>query len=40
MDLLIRCASQYGQTLIVVTHDPLVANRADIVLQIEDGKLK
>ena len=40
MDLLIRCASQYGQTLIVVTHDPLVADRADIVLQIEDGKLK
>lgn len=40
MDLLIRCASQYGQTLIVVTHDPLVANRADIVLRIEDGKLK
>lgn len=40
MDLLIRCAAKYGQTLIVVTHDPLVANRADIVLRIEDGNLK
>lgn len=40
MDLLICCAAKYGQTLIVVTHDPLVANRADVVLQLEDGMIK
>lgn len=40
LELLIRCASQYGQTLIVVTHDPLVANQADVVLQLEDGMIK
>ena len=39
LSLLIRCAEKFGQTLIVVTHDPDVAGRADCVLCIEDGKL-
>lgn len=37
--LLMRCAAQYGQTLIVVTHDPDIAQKADCILHIVDGKL-
>lgn len=37
--LLMRCAAQYGQTLIIVTHDPDIAQKADCVLHIVDGKL-
>lgn len=37
--LLMRCATQYGQTLIIVTHDPDIAQKADCVLHIVDGKL-
>ncbi len=37
--MLMSCAEKLGQTLIVVTHDPDVASKADCVLRIEDGKL-
>ncbi len=37
MQLLQKCAKEFGQTLIVVTHDTDVARMADIVIRIEDG---
>ncbi len=37
--MLMCCAEKLGQTLIVVTHDPDVASKADCILRIEDGKL-
>lgn len=40
LELLTSCAAKYGQTLIVVTHDPEIAARADVVICIEDGRLK
>ncbi len=39
MSLLTDCAGRFGQTLIVVTHDPELAARADRIVRIEDGKL-
>lgn len=39
MELLRSMAKRYGQTLIVVTHDLDIARKADVVLQMEDGKL-
>ena len=37
--LLRDCATRFGQTLIMVTHDLNVASLADRVIQIEDGKI-
>ena len=37
--LLRDCATRFGQTLIMVTHDLSVASLADRVIQIEDGKI-
>ena len=39
LHLLTSCAAKFGQTLIVVTHDPEIAQKADRVIQIEDGKI-
>jgi macrolide transport system ATP-binding/permease protein len=39
MDELARLNRQEGMTLIVITHDPNVAARAQRVLTIRDGKL-
>lgn len=39
MALLKRCVSQYGQTLIMITHDETIAQMADTVFVIEDGKV-
>ena len=39
LHLLTSCAAQFGQTLIVVTHDPEIAAKADRVIRIEDGKI-
>lgn len=39
LNLLLECADRYGQTLILVTHDPEIANRADHILKIEDGRI-
>lgn len=35
--LLLECAKKFGQTLIIATHDPELAKRADSVVNIEDG---
>ena len=37
--LMKRMSETYGQTMIVVTHDNKVAEAADRVIQIEDGKI-
>ena len=37
LELLTTCAAKFGQTLIVVTHDPEIAKKADKVICIEDG---
>lgn len=39
LELLTSCAARFGQTLIVVTHDPEIAKKADQVFRIEDGRL-
>jgi putative ABC transport system ATP-binding protein len=39
MDLLLRMNQERGTTLIVVTHDPEVAERTQRVIQIRDGKI-
>ena len=39
VELLTTCAAKFGQTLIVVTHDPEIARKADVVICIEDGKI-
>lgn len=39
LKLLTTCAARFGQTLIVVTHDPEIAQKADRVICIEDGRL-
>lgn len=37
MHLLTACAARYGQTLIVVTHNPEIVKMADRVIRIADG---
>ena len=39
LELLTTCAARFGQTLIVVTHDPQIAKKADRVIRIEDGRI-
>jgi len=39
LDALIMLARQKGLTLVMVTHDPEAAGRADRILQLKDGKL-
>lgn len=39
LDLLRRAAAEVGQTVVVVTHDPVVAAQADRVLLLADGRL-
>jgi putative ABC transport system ATP-binding protein len=39
LDLLTRLESDHGKTILMVTHDPLAAERADIVLHLEKGAL-
>ncbi len=39
LGLLMHCAKEYGQTLIVVTHDPDIAEKADSILHIVDGMI-
>lgn len=38
--MLTSCAAKFGKTLIVVTHDPELAAKADKVVHIEDGRVK
>lgn len=39
LELLLECSYRYGQTLILVTHDMEIAERADEILKIEDGRI-
>ena len=39
LELLTTCAARFGQTLIVVTHDPQIAKKADRIICIEDGRI-
>lgn len=39
MQLLRNCVKEYGQTLVMITHDETVAQMADNVAVIEDGKV-
>ena len=39
MSLLKRCVAEYGQTLVMITHDESIAQMADRVILIEDGKV-
>lgn len=39
LNLLIQCTAKNTQTLIIVTHNPEVSDKADITLSIEDGTL-
>lgn len=39
MTALKNCVSKYGQTLVMITHDETIAQMADRILVIEDGKV-
>ncbi len=39
MTALKNCVDQYGQTLVMITHDETIAQMADRILVIEDGKV-
>lgn len=39
MNLLKKCVRDYGQTLVMITHDETIAQMADIVVLVEDGKV-
>ena len=40
MSLLKSCVQDFGQTLVMITHDETIAQMADRVIVIEDGKVK
>lgn len=39
MNLLESCVKDFGQTLVMITHNNEIANMADICIEIKDGKL-
>ena len=39
LDLLARLVEEYGKTVLMVTHDPLAAERAHVVIHLEKGVL-
>ena len=39
MNLLKRCVRDFNQTLVMITHDETIAQMADVVVVIEDGKV-
>ena len=39
MNLLKRCVKDFNQTLVMITHDETIAQMADVVVVIEDGKV-
>ena len=39
ISLLKACVTEYGQTLVMITHDESIAQMADRILVIEDGKV-
>lgn len=39
MSLLKNCVHEFGQTLVMITHDETIAQMADRIIEIEDGKV-
>lgn len=39
MSLLKKCVKEYGQTLVMITHDETIAQMADVVILVEDGRV-
>lgn len=39
MNILKKCVKEFGQTLVMITHDETIAQMADDVILIEDGKV-
>ena len=39
MDILKKCVREFGQTLVMITHDETIAQMADNIILIEDGKV-
>lgn len=39
MSLLKKCVNEYGQTLVMITHDETIAQMADVVVFVEDGRV-
>jgi len=39
MELLRRCVDEFGQTIVMVTHDPRAAAYADRLVELEDGRI-
>ena len=39
ISILKNCVSKYGQTLVMITHDETIAQMADRIISIEDGKV-
>ena len=39
-DILSRLAHEEGKTVIMVTHDPAMAERADVVIRLKDGRIE
>ena len=39
MNLLKKCVREYDQTLVMITHDETIAQMADVIVMIEDGKV-
>jgi putative ABC transport system ATP-binding protein len=39
MDLIVRLVREHGKTVLMVTHDPVVARKADITLHLDKGAL-
>ena len=39
ISLMTSCVRRYGQTMVLITHDPAIAAQADRVIMIEDGRI-
>ena len=39
-DILARLAHEEGKTVIMVTHDPAMAERADVIIRLKDGQIE
>lgn len=39
MDMLCMCVKEFNQTLVMITHDEKIANMADTIITISDGKV-